>query len=208
MSESIRFHNPRDWHGANFETLSRYVQGMKDSVHFFPALEEIVEALKADDCPMNLDEKCRIMDLIAAKAKLREVENPNSLIAAIYGWRGKENPIPKWCEAQKEIIKSIHYQASPCTHQKSLSFVDYIQYKNPGELLKELHRHIDGKKGASAAAPLLHAIDAKYLSKRPAKEAICAEFEFDDREFESIRKYLNPNNGSNAANQIKFSFEQ
>lgn len=181
---------------------------MKDGVHYFPTLEEIVDALKAQDCPMSLEEKCRILDLIAAKAKLREVENPNSLIAVIYGWRGKENPIPKWCEAQKEIIKSLHHQASTCDHQKSLSFVDYIQYKNPGALLKELHLHIDGKRGIAAAAPLLHAIEMKYLSRRPSSKSICEEFGFDKKEFESIRKYLNPNMGAAAAEQIVFAFEK
>lgn len=115
MSEQKQIDNPENWRGADFKTLSDYVQDLNLALCYRPALNEILDGLMAPDSPMSLDEKCRILDLIAAKSKLVELESPRGLrIMTASGGLYLEdgNPIPKWCEAQKEIIKSLHHPSA------------------------------------------------------------------------------------------------
>ncbi len=150
---------------------------MKGYIDDFPTLESIAEALEASDCPMNQDEKIRIMDLIIGQSIKREASarNPQSFLYVFYPWRDRENPIPKWCEAQKEIIKSLHYPstkgaAAPSKHTEP-NFSHLILMNKPDVLMNALRNFIeaDGRKASEIGAMFFRCRLLKYISNNPTE---------------------------------------
>lgn len=88
---------------ADFETIWNAVQNLHDGVLSLGVVKDITNALRNRD-DLTIDEKCRILDTISAYSQSRIIENPRSLNAILLEWQGKENPVPRWCEAQKAII--------------------------------------------------------------------------------------------------------
>lgn len=77
---------------------------------------------------------------------------------------------------------------------KSSKFSDIIQYPNKDELLKRLHKLIDGKRGAGVGAVLLNAWYINpYLTRRPTKTEFESEFELIGS-WSAISNYMSENN--------------
>lgn len=177
MSESKKNLNPRNWHGADFETLSGYIREMKSAIDDFSELETIADALKAPDCPLSVNEKCAIMDLIITQSLKREANarNPQSVSYVFYAFRDRENPIPKWCEAQKKIIESIQgikHENNPRNAKTTTpDFTHLILFDKPDILINALRKFIeaDGRKAAEIGAMFLRCRILKYISGNPSE---------------------------------------
>ena len=91
---------------ADFETLCDYILNLFDGVLSLGVVKPIVDGIKSRK-DLAVDEKCKLLDMIGAYSKARIIENPKSINAVLLEWNGKENSIPAYCEAQKEIVTAM-----------------------------------------------------------------------------------------------------
>lgn len=91
---------------ADFDTLCDYILNLFDGVLSLGAVKPIVDGFKSRK-DLTVDEKCKLLDMIGAYSKARIIENPKSINAILLEWSGKENSIPSYCEAQKEIVTAM-----------------------------------------------------------------------------------------------------
>lgn len=91
------------------------------------------------------------------------------------------------------IPPSVPIKAKKKTKTKEKHFKELLQVDDTKNILKRLHKRIDGHGGKDVALVLLRAFKDKIISGFPSETVFKTEFKDITSEWRSISHYLNPN---------------
>lgn len=91
------------------------------------------------------------------------------------------------------IPPSVPIKTKKNAKSKEKQFKELVQVDDKENILKRLHKRIDGNGGKDVALVLLRALKDKLISRLPSERVFKTEFKNIMGEWRSISYYLNPN---------------